>query len=135
MDLSAAGPNDLFEEEAEMKGISTASAATIVHTNANGQIVHQGELMAAPFNQERGEIAFSHLFHAECSCEARWRGIKLASVLLLLLRSVISMHRKELLFGALTKRKLFLRELGCEKKNPKQKGKAGSARASIRSSH
>lgn len=50
MDLSAAGPNDLFEEEAEMKGISTASAAAIVHTNANGQIVHQGELMAAPFN-------------------------------------------------------------------------------------
>lgn len=60
MDLSAAGPNDLFEEEAEMKGISTASAAAIVHTNAHGQIVHQGELMAAPFNQARGEIAFSH---------------------------------------------------------------------------
>lgn len=123
MDLSAASPNDLFEEEAEMKGISTASAATIVHTNANGQIVHQGELMAAPFKQERGN-RLQPLFHVECSCEARWRGIKLASVLLLL-RSVISMHRKELLFGALTKRKLFLRELRGEKTKQKKKERLG----------
>lgn len=46
-------------------------------------------------------------------------------MLLLLLRSVISMHRKGLLFGALTKRKLFLRELGCGKTKQNKKERLG----------
>lgn len=64
MDLSAAGLNDSLEEAAEMKGIATASAAAIVHTNANGRIVHQGELKAAPFNQQRGGNRLQPLFNA-----------------------------------------------------------------------